>query len=129
MDAKTGTKWAAIGLILAVGLIHLITAPDQFNDATYKGVLFLANAVGAVVAAYGVWQGAKWGWLLGVLVAGGAALAYVMSRTVGLPGLPVDPNWLEPLGVISVAAEVLFVAQATAMLRRRTAVAERVRVH
>jgi hypothetical protein len=33
----------------------------------------------------------------------------VVSRTVGLPGLPVEEEWLEPLGVLSLLVEALFV--------------------
>lgn len=97
-----------IVLILITGIIHFYDAPDAFSEMTYKGVLFTLNGVGALVAAYGIWRGAAWGWLLGLLIAGGAIAGYVISRTVGMPGLPVDP-WLEPLGVLSLAVEGLFV--------------------
>ena len=33
----------------------------------------------------------------------------MISRTVGLPGLPVETEWLEPLGVLSLVVEALFV--------------------
>jgi len=32
-----------------------------------------------------------------------------ISRTVGLPGLPVEEEWLEPLGLLSLLVESLFV--------------------
>src|SRR6266446_8078083 len=94
-------KIVAVVAIVATGLIHLETARDAFGEATYKGLLFVANGVGALVAAVGVYRDrADWGWLLGALAAGGALLGYVLSRTVGLPGLPAEPDaWLEPLGV------------------------------
>ena len=43
------------------------------------------------------------------LVAAGAFVGYVVSRTIGLPGLGVDDAWFEPLGVLSLVAEALFV--------------------
>lgn len=100
----------AVVAIVATGLIHLATARDSFGEATYKGLLFVANGVGALVAAVGVYRDrADWGWLLGALVAGGAFLGYVLSRTVGLPGLPAEPDaWFEPLGVASLVAEAVF---------------------
>ena len=100
----------AVVAIVATGLIHLATARDSFGEATYKGLLFVANGVGALVAAVGVYRDrAYWGWLLGALVAGGAFLGYVLSRTVGLPGLPAEPDaWFEPLGVASLVAEAVF---------------------
>jgi hypothetical protein len=33
----------------------------------------------------------------------------VISRTAGLPGLGVEEEWLEPLGVLSLVVEALFV--------------------
>jgi hypothetical protein len=100
----------AVVAIVATGLIHLATARDSFGEATYKGLLFVANGFGALVAAIGVYRDrAYWGWLLGALVAGGAFLGYVLSRTVGLPGLPAEPDaWFEPLGVASLVAEAVF---------------------
>lgn len=102
--------WPAIVLILATGLIHFIDAPDAFKEITYKGVLFMLNGIGALVSAVGIYRGARsWGWLLGLLVAGGALLGYIASRTIGLPGLPAEPDaWLEPLGAASMIVEALF---------------------
>jgi hypothetical protein len=104
-------KWLAIAALLGTGLIHVLEAPDAFGDATYKGLLFVANGLGALVAVVGVYRNQRaLGWLLGLLVAGGAFLAYLASRTVGLPGLPAEPDaWLEPLGVASLACEGLYV--------------------
>jgi hypothetical protein len=88
-----------------------VEARDAFGDATYKGVLFVGNGIGAVVAAIGIYRN-QWmlGWLLGLLIAGGAILAYVASRTIGLPGLPAEPDaWFEPMGVASLVCETLVV--------------------
>ena len=99
--------WAGIILITITGIIHFYDAPDTFSEATYKGVLFTLNGVGAIVAAFGIFRNASWGWLLGLVVAGGAIVGYIISRTIGLPGLEADP-WLEPLGVLSLIVEGLF---------------------
>lgn len=115
---------AGIVLIVITGIIHFIDAPDNFNQATYKGVLFILNGLGALVTAYGIFRGASWGWLLGLLIAGGAIVGYIISRTVGLPRLPVDPHWLEPMGVLSVIVEAIFIALAvnalTGLKKNRT---------
>jgi hypothetical protein len=104
-------KWLAIAAIIGTGLIHVAEARDSFGEATYKGILFVANGVGALVAAIGIYRNERLlGWTLGLLVAGGAFLAYVASRTVGLPGLPAEPDaWLEPMGVASLVCEALFI--------------------
>jgi hypothetical protein len=112
--------WIGIVLILITGLVHLIDAPDAFEEMTYKGLLFVANGVGAAIAAIGIYRGVRnWGWTLGLVVAAGALVAYILSRTVGLPGLPAEPDaWLEPLGVISLLAEAAFTALALWLLNR-----------
>ena len=89
-------------------------------EAPYKGMLFVLNGIAAVVAAIGIYRNERvWGWLLGIFVAGGAIAAYIVSRTVGLPGLDVDPTWFEPMGVLSILIEVAFVAVAVWSLSKR----------
>ena len=104
-------KWVAIAAIVATGVIHAGEAEDAFSDATYKGLLFVANAVGASAAAIGIYRNRlTWGWVLGLFVAGGALISYAISRTIGLPGLPASKKtWLEPAGVASLVVEALFV--------------------
>jgi Na+/proline symporter len=113
-------KNVAVVAILIVGGIHLWLARAAFGNAPYEGLLFEANGIGALIAADALHRrGANWGWLLGALVAASTFLGYVMSRTVGLPGLPAEPDaWFEPLGVISVVAELVFLTLFS-MTRRR----------
>jgi hypothetical protein len=111
MTPSPTIKWLAIVVILGAGLIHVLEARDAFGEATYKGLLFLGNGLGALVAAIGIHRNQRaLGWLLGLFIAGGAILAYVASRTIGLPGLPAEPDaWLEPMGVASLLCETVFV--------------------
>ncbi len=111
-DASKTFRWLGTGLIVIVGLIHAIDAPECFEEAAYKGWLFCANGVGALIAACGIYRGERsWGWNLGLLIAAGSFLSYVASRAVGLPLIPAEPDaWLEPLGAASLIAEGLFVA-------------------
>ena len=107
--------WTIAGgaLIAGVGLIHLIESLEYFEFATYLGVLFVANFLGAVAAALGIYRGTGWGWGLGTLVAGGAFVMYVLSRVLGLPGLPdSEREWLDPLGIVSLHIEGLFMVLA-----------------
>ena len=63
-----------------------------------------------IVSAVGIYRGAWWGWSLGFLVTGGAFVMYVVSRAFGLPGLPEsEREWFDPLGVLSLIVEGLFV--------------------
>ena len=95
------------GLILASGLVHLLLTREHFEEATYLGLLFLADFAGAAVAAFGIYRGYRWGWVLGALVAAGAFTLYVVSGTGALPGAE-GHDVLEPLGLITKAVEALF---------------------
>ena len=104
-------KLMAILLVIAVGVIHLIGASPHYRVAPYIGVSFVANFIAALVAAVGLYRDALWGWLLGVLVAGGALVMYVISRSVGLPGYEhAVGRWFGPLAVLSLVVEALFIA-------------------
>jgi len=115
---SAGLVGAGISLIVVVGLIHLIDAPEDLEEGSYLGYLFVANFLGALAAAAGIYRGRRWGWVLGFLVAGGAFIGFVISRTAGLPGLPVEEEWLEPLGVLSLIVEALFVGTLLAIFAR-----------
>ncbi len=104
-------KLAAILLILAVGLTHLIGASPHYRFAPYIGVGFVVNFIGALVAAVGIYRDVLWGWLLGALVSGGAIVLYVISRSVGLPGFEqAVGRWFGPLAIISFIVEAAFLA-------------------
>ena len=109
-------KTAGILLILAVGLIHLAAAPDHYDEATYIGVLFSANLLGALLAALGIYRDELWGWWLGAAVAGGALALFLASRLIGLPGFEEHVGlWLgdsveDYLGIPSLIIEASFVA-------------------
>jgi uncharacterized membrane protein YfcA len=119
MNLSAALKWGGVALIVVIGLVHLIDAPDSLEESTIKGVLFLANFLGALVAAFGIYRNDSWGWALGVIIAAGAFVSYIISRTVGIFGLPPD-EWLEPLGVLSLVVEALFVLLFVRMFASRT---------
>jgi hypothetical protein len=97
----------AIILIIEVGLVHYFSSQHEFEEAWILGYLFIANFLGALFAAYGIYRGRSWGWGLGFLISAGSIAAYVWSRTSGLPGLNPE-EWLYPWGVTSIIAEGLF---------------------
>jgi hypothetical protein len=100
---------AGMTFMLLIGAVHLLVVPHAFDDAAYKGILFLVSVIGAFFAAMGIQEGALVrGWGLGTLVAGATLAGFVANGTVGLPGLSVDPQtWQEPMGMIALAAEAL----------------------
>jgi hypothetical protein len=114
-------KWLGIGLIGASGLIHLIEGPEYLQEVRYIGLLFVASVVGALLAAFGIARGERWGWMLGVLVAGGSIAGYLLSRSIGLPGFR-ENTWqafAEPLGLLSLLVEGLFLVVAARALAVR----------
>ena len=123
MTART-TLLIGVTLIGLTGLIHLVEAPEQLEEETYIGVLFILNGLGAALSAFWLLRGQERnGWSLGVLVAGGAIVAFVLSRTVGLPSFK-EEEW-ELLGLISIVIEGAFVALALSALRGPAAATER----
>jgi hypothetical protein len=107
----------AIILILEVGLVHYFTAQHEFEEAALLGYLFMANFLGALLAAYGIYRRQAWGWWLGLGIALGSLVGYVWSRTAGLPGLEVEA-WISPWGGMSLISEALFSLLAVLHLRR-----------
>jgi hypothetical protein len=119
---------AAIGLLLAQGTIHLYEAPAQYAEVPYLGVLFVLILAGALVATFGMVRGASWGWWLGLATAAGPLVGYVLSRSVGIPGVQETAlaSIFEPLGIACVVAEALFVGIAARVLLRGAAPVVRV---
>jgi len=108
--APANAKRNGIVLILLTGLIHLALTPEYWGFAPYLGLLFVANAVGAGISVYGIYRGEfTWGWGLGLLVAGGAFVMYLISRTVGLQGIPDYEMHFSVVGILTMIIEVLFV--------------------
>ena len=97
-------QWLGLTLILQTSLVHLYLTPASFAELPYEGFLFLANAIGAVVAAYSIYRGKVWGWNLGALIAAGSIVAYIISRTTGLPGHEIE-EFGDPLGLGAMIVE------------------------
>lgn len=116
----TTDTWIGAGLVTLAGLVHLVEAPEYWGEVRYIGALFVVGALGAFAAAAGILRRERWGWQLGLVVAGGMAVAYVLSRTVGIPQFreaSLD-KFLEPFGFGSLLVEVLFVLVALRVLGR-----------
>ncbi len=110
---------AGVVLISLVGLIHLLVTLEYYGFAAYLGLLMIANFAGSVVSAVAIYQGRVWGWWLGAVMAASAFLAYIESRTLGLPGLPSWEPFTEPPGLLSLLLEAIFVGLAAYVLARK----------
>ena len=120
LDIPVAVSWAGIFAILAVGLIHAIAMPGSLEEGMRgEALMFAANVVGAGVATLAMTKRLVAGWVLGALVAGGALAGFLMSRTMGMPAsvMMMKPmpgmmreEWLEPLALTAIGAELLFIS-------------------
>jgi hypothetical protein len=112
----------AAGLV-GVALIHVLDAHDTFVSTPYKGWLYVGLIAGCLGTAGMLVRGSDHrAWLAAFLFPLGAFIAFVYSRTVGLPGSADDiGNWWERLGLASLFVEGAVVALAGAVLRERIA--------
>ena len=131
--AVGGVAVRPIGALLAisVAIIHVV---DQggipgSKDPAYIGYLYWALEIAAVICAVLLLIPAAsgTGWVLALGVAAGPIVAYVLSRSSGLPNYTDDKgNWSETIGVVSLIVEGLLLIFAIGTLaagRTRTRVA------
>jgi hypothetical protein len=113
---------AVVGLA-GVALIHVLDAPGTFEGPLYKGLLYVALTTGCLAAAGALIRSSDArAWAAAVALPLGAAVAFVISRTVGLPGGADDiGNWAESLGLASLFVEGAVVALGAMVLRARLA--------
>ena len=107
----------AVGLALAVtAAIHVLDLPSKIEEVPYLAVAYVFLIVASFVIMERLFRR---GILIDYLAAIGLGLAillaFVVNRTVGMPGATDDiGNWLEPLGLLSLVVEGFVVWQAAA---------------
>jgi hypothetical protein len=115
---------AAVGLV-TVGVIHALQIQGQLSSAVWLTIGFCLLAGFAPLA--GLWllvQPTLASWTFAGLVSLFAALGYVLTRSVAVPGDPGDRgNWLEPTGLASLIIEwlLVFIIAFTLTARNRPA--------
>jgi hypothetical protein len=105
-------QWFGIAAILGVGIIHFLMAPIEYEEARYIGILFGVNFLASLIAAFGILRGKFWGWALGLLIAVGSLSAYVVSRTLGMPGMELEA-WFGLYDLLAMALEIAFILLAS----------------
>jgi hypothetical protein len=110
MNSRT-FQWLSVAVMVVIGLLHLYMAPQEYGETPYMGILFGLNFIAAIIAGVGIYQRENWGWLLGVAIAAGSLLGYILSRTIALPGMEIEA-WLQPLGLFSLVVETFFILMA-----------------
>lgn len=104
---------------VVAAVAHIPVIKPHLSEAPYMGALFIVLTAACLVLAMTltIHDGAVvYG--LSILTCGLAVVGYAATRLVAFPMLADDVgNWLEPLGVVSIAAESIVVAGASLALR------------
>jgi hypothetical protein len=105
---------AAIVGLLSIALIHLLDLPSKLPDTVPIALAYVVLIAACVIVAGGLLHAATRGWWLAAVgVAAATIAAYILSRTLGLPGSTDDiGNWDEPLGIASLFVEGIVVGVA-----------------
>ncbi|HET7070932.1 MAG TPA: hypothetical protein VFI40_08915 [Nocardioides sp.] len=113
-------QWCAAVLLLVAAGAHIPLIHEHLQEAPYVGWLFIALSVVCVVLAVFILVLDHPGvWVIGGLTCLAAVVAFLASRTIGLPQIGDDVgNWTEPLGFPAVASEALMAILAYAHLRQ-----------
>jgi hypothetical protein len=110
--------------LLGIALIHLIDLPSKLDEAALIGVGYIMLIIAALVVAEALVRRAGPAlWSAAAGLAGATMLAYVASRTTGLPshggGNDVG-NWGESLGIASLFVEgAVLLVSLSALVRHR----------
>jgi hypothetical protein len=110
MSGKTVARFTVALVAASAAGVHAALVPDHFREGGLRlggafalSALLLA-AVAVLVAASRV---SRWAWLAGAVVLAGVAVAYVLSRSTGIPFLFSQPEQPDRLGLITTGAETI----------------------
>jgi hypothetical protein len=110
----------AIVLLVVTAAVHFYLAPEHLEEMPYIGVLFILGGAGSLLAAgWLLVRDTEWAWAAGGVVCAGMLVALVLSRTTGLPDFKEEG--LEPLAVVCLVVEALFLAVWVVAHRRLSA--------
>jgi hypothetical protein len=111
----------AFALLLTIGLVHIQDQGGFIGSVTplYMAVGYYIVEIGAAITIPFVLGKKTAAWMLAALVSIVPFIAYLLSRSIGLPGDPGDVgNWGYTLGTVSLVVEgTLFILSTTYLLR------------
>ena len=98
--------------VLGIGLIHILDASSTYHSTRWIFWAYMALIVATVpVALMLLHWSSRLAWAAAAGVAAGPLLAYLWSRSIGLPGdRPDVGNWLYTLGMVALFTESSLVA-------------------
>jgi len=116
-------RWSALLCAAYVAGVHLGLCEDAYKEAHYLGASFVAGALVLIIGASIATAGRRFGrtaavatWIVDAIVMASAGLAFVLSRTTGLPSY--HHTYWQPIQVIALVADATYVALTVAALRR-----------
>ena len=104
-----------VGLSLAVvGAIHILDLPGKFAETPYLAFAYIGLIlVTAVLVERVLVVGSRIDFLAAAALSAAVIIGFIVNRTVGMPMATGDiGNWLEPLGLLSLAVEGFVIWQA-----------------
>jgi hypothetical protein len=103
---QVGRAVGVVGLA-GIALIHLLDAVGKYGESRYIFALYVVLMVTTLGAAAVLLRtDSRLAWAYAVLASGATLIAFVMSRTTGLPGASQDVgNWSDSLGLASLFVE------------------------
>lgn len=102
---RPGTAATTVGQLAAfAGGVHVALAPHHFSESTLYGWLFLVDGAALLLGGgFLMLSGHVRAWRAAGSAAAATALAYLISRTAGLPGL--HPEVWDLKGITATAIE------------------------
>ena len=121
--SSSPSQWIASFLLLVAAGTHIPLIKEHLEEAPYVGWLFIVLSVVCIGLAVAIVFVDNPGlWLVSGAVCLAAVVAFLASRTVGLPQIGDDVgNWTDPLGFPAVASEAVMAVLAYVHLRHRPA--------
>jgi len=112
-------RYVLVPALLAAAAAHLPVIREHLEEAPYMGVLFIVLTGACILLAAALISfDTGFAYVLTVVTCALAVVGYAATRLVGFPMLADDVgNWLEPLGLVSIATETLAALCAVAALR------------
>ncbi|MGN6250408.1 MAG: hypothetical protein ACTHNS_01200 [Marmoricola sp.] len=118
---RSEDRWIGVVALLVTAGTHTPLIGEHLEEAPYVGWLFIVlSAASILLAALLVVRDSAAVWFASGATTLLALIAFVLSRTVGLPQIGDDiGNWTEPLGFPAIVAEAVVAVIAYVVLRPR----------
>ncbi len=113
-EPELALRTVTVLALLSIALVHLLDLPGTIGSDPMQGTLYLLLMVACGASAFVLLHTvARIAWLFAGAIAALTGVAYVLTRTVGLPFDHSDiGNWGDPLGIASLFVEGVVVLAA-----------------